>query len=188
MGTKSKVVSSKLIDTWPAQDGGNMCTFEIEFEDGTKGNYYISEQYKGKMPFTVGREVEYTSSKNQKGDVKIKYVKPPQKGRSSYNDPVAVRKTAMSVAQSAAIDALIHIDQLSVSYARSTAEYFFKWIVKVAEDRDTVSIRWNKVLDAVKMMPAYITVKVSEPDDINQELAKVLKNAEEFYNQVQAVT
>ncbi len=171
--SKSKVSEVTFNREWRRTDGITIFYFDIKFEDGIIGQFSTNKREQTK--FHINQEYEYLiKGQNKRQQNVIDLVKEDRPAfKSTYNDPGNNLRIALSVSLNAAIQTAVNLDMknLTEEDIYAIAHNYYKWIVDCVNNRDTFSLRWNSLLNAVAYMPI---------NDIKNS-SGVIESAKEFY-------
>lgn len=183
---KSKVKSVKFNREWDGTHG-KIFYFDIEFDNGNKGQFSTNKREQTK--FKEGEEVDYIEKSKTKNGTPIydkeKVDQPFNK--SNYNDPIANKKMAMSVAQSAAGEMYSKLGKVikKNDNVQNVAKMFYDWIIKEGTNRDVLSLRWNAIQREVSMIPARDSETIAKQVMNHTLSGEIINNASYFIQQLE---
>lgn len=151
------------LNQWGSPDDHGNYFYEIEFENGDKGNYKGNPS---RLSFKVGEAREYTiedatwkSGKTYKRIKKAEKKDQPHSNGQPYApkpvDPEELSSQAASVAQTAAVNIFKVLNKIGVKRSEIDllSDALHQWIIKNGLDNyKKCSLRWNAVL---RIAPAF---------------------------------
>lgn len=136
---------------------GKLYSFDVAFEDGTKGLYNSKD--KDNPKFKVGEEAEYETE--EKSGVKngkewsFTKIKPAQKnfGGGYKETPEDRQKKARRTAVGASIDFIaLSGKQISEDKVQPLHNFFYTWLIKDIDDADKSKDRATALMSVVRLV------------------------------------
>ncbi len=171
----SKVVATSFSREWKNKQGGTNYTFEVEFENGDKGEFNTNKN--PQIKFVEGETVQYTieevtiqTSRGPWKKTKIDKVR-EEGGRQYSNDPEIQIRIIRTVALKCAVRSLIFSfpDKMN-----DIANRYIDWISEKGLEQDKAIPAQSAISEAISF---YETTQKS-PETVD----KLIELAEVFYN------
>lgn len=177
---KSKVKSVTFSREWKNPAGRTFYYFDIEFENGDKGQFGTIE--KNQTKFVVGQEHQYQETKkNNKGVPVYDVIKEQQR---SYNDPKNNKNMARSVCQSVAVELfLANGKPLNIDSVKIVGKALAAWVTAGPNNRDEYSLKWNAMMRSQKLL--MFPGELKEIKTVSDLVEKMIAYSEEFMNDLE---
>lgn len=155
--SKSKCIKCKFKNEFESSYG-KLYSFDVEFEDGTKGLYNSKD--KDNPKFKEGEEAEYETE--EKSGVKngkewsFTKIKPAQKGfgGGGYKEtPEDRKKKAKRTAVGASVDFIVLSGiEVSAEKVQPLHNFFYTWLIKDIDDSDKSKDRATALMSVVRLV------------------------------------